>query len=333
IGVGVFYVTPANWVPFAPNGMDGVLKSVSAVFFAYIGFDAISTAAEECKNPQRDLPRSMFLSLLICTVLYIIIALVLTGMVHYQELAVGDPLAHVFDLLDLHFMKGIVAFSAVVAMASVLLVFQMGQPRIWMTMSRDGLLPRSFSTIHPRFKTPSFATIVTGFLVGIPILFLNLKEVTDLTSIGTLSAFAIVCGGVLYMDAKGLSRNARFKIPYVNSQFIVPIFLIGVFIATYWTRQEKFLDFFTYQSWEVFKHKIPMWHFIVACGFIGYFCLRYKLSLWPVLGLLANLYLMTELGVANWTLFAVWTAVGLAIYFFYGARHSKLAKAAGANLS
>ncbi|HRA72369.1 MAG TPA: amino acid permease, partial [Flavobacterium sp.] len=174
IAVGVFYVDTANWDPFAPNGASGVLKGVSAVFFAYIGFDAISTTAEECKDPQRDLPKGMMWAIIICTILYIAIALVLTGMVSYNELNVGDPLAFVFDKLDLKWMSGIIAVSAVVAMASVLLVFQMGQPRIWMSMSRDGLLPKRFSTVHPKFKTPSYATIVTGFVVAVPALFLNL---------------------------------------------------------------------------------------------------------------------------------------------------------------
>lgn len=200
--VGVFYVDTDNWDPFAPNGMNGVLKGVSAVFFAYIGFDAISTTAEECKNPQRDLPRGMLWSIVICTVVYIAIALVLTGMVNYKELNVGDPLAYVFDQLNLRWLSGVIAVSAVVAMASVLLVFQMGQPRIWMSMSRDGLLPKKFSKVHPKYKSPSFATIVTGFVVAVPALFMNLTMVTDLCSIGTLFAFCLVCAGVLVLQDK-----------------------------------------------------------------------------------------------------------------------------------
>ena len=171
LAVGVFYVDTANWNPFAPNGVSGVLKGVSAVFFAYIGFDAISTTAEECKDPQRDLPRGMMWAIIICTILYVLVALVLTGIVKSDNLAVGDPLAYVFDVIDLKLMSGIIAVSAVFAMASVLLVFQMGQPRIWMSMSRDGLLPKRFSKIHPKYKTPSFATIVVGFVVAVPSLF------------------------------------------------------------------------------------------------------------------------------------------------------------------
>ena len=146
--VGFFYVNTDNWNPFMPNGFSGVLQGVSAVFYAYIGFDAISTTAEECKNPQRDLPRGMMYALLVCTVLYILIALVLTGMVHYSELKVDDPLAYVFDKLGLKWIGYIISISAVIATTSVLLVFQLGQPRIWMTMSRDGLLPKRFSSIH-----------------------------------------------------------------------------------------------------------------------------------------------------------------------------------------
>ncbi|MEJ2904784.1 amino acid permease [Pedobacter panaciterrae] len=227
LAVGVFYVDTGNWDPFAPNGVSGVLKGVSAVFFAYIGFDAISTTAEECRNPQRDLPRGMMWAIIICTILYVAIALVLTGIVNFKLLAVGDPLAFVFDQIDLKLMSGIIAVSAVFAMASVLLVFQMGQPRIWMSMSRDGLLPKSFSKIHPKYHTPSFATIVVGFVVAIPSLFMNLTIVTDLCSIGTLFAFVLVCAGVLVLQNKPDIQRGKFRIPYMNSKFIVPLLFIG----------------------------------------------------------------------------------------------------------
>ena len=230
LSVGIFYVDTANWDPFAPNGVSGVLKGVSAVFFAYIGFDAISTTAEECKNPQRDLPRGMMWAIIICTVLYVAIALVLTGIVNYSLLAVGDPLAFVFDHINLKLMSGIIAVSAVFAMASVLLVFQMGQPRIWMSMSRDGLLPKSFSKIHPVYKTPSFATIVVGFVVAIPSLFMNLTIVTDLCSIGTLFAFVLVCAGVLVLQNKPNIQRGKFKTPYVNAKYIIPVALIAALV-------------------------------------------------------------------------------------------------------
>ena len=230
IGVGMFYVDTNNWSPFAPNGVTGILKGVSAVFFAYIGFDAISTTAEECENPQRDLPRGMMWAIIICTVLYIIIALILTGIVSYDKLAVGDPLAFVFDEIHLPKMAGIISISAVVAMASVLLVFQMGQPRIWMSMSRDGLLPKRFSKVHPKYKTPSFATIVVGFVVAVPALFMNLTMVTDLCSIGTLFAFVLVCGGVLVLQNKTDIPRGKFKTPFINGGLVMPVLLVGTIV-------------------------------------------------------------------------------------------------------
>lgn len=243
ISVGVFYIDFSNWNPFAPNGVSGVLKGVSAVFFAYIGFDAISTTAEECENPQRDLPRGMMWAIIICTILYMIIALILTGMVNYKELAVGDPLAYVFEKLNLKWMSGIIAVSAVVAMASVLLVFQMGQPRIWMSMSRDGLLPKRFSKIHPRFKTPSFSTIVVGFIVAIPALFMNLKMVTDLCSIGTLFAFVLVCGGVLVLQNKKDIPRGKFKTPFINSKYVMPLALVASIVLLFSKFQEQSIHF------------------------------------------------------------------------------------------
>ncbi len=245
IAVGIFYVDPKNWNPFAPNGVGGILKGVSAVFFAYIGFDAISTTAEECENPQRDLPRGMMWAIIICTILYIIIALILTGIVSYDQLAVGDPLAFVFDKIHLGWMSGIIAVSAVVAMASVLLVFQMGQPRIWMSMSRDGLLPKKFSKVHPKYKTPSFATIVVGFVVAIPALFMNLKMVTDLCSIGTLFAFVLVCGGVLVLQNKTDIPRGKFRTPYINGKYVLPLLVVGSVILLFTSYKAETIHFLT----------------------------------------------------------------------------------------
>jgi amino acid transporter len=228
--VGAFYIDIDNWDPFMPNGFGGVMAGVSAVFFAYIGFDAVSTLAEESKDPQRDLPKGMIYSLVICTVIYIILALVLTGMVKYDLLGVSDPLAEIFALKGMKWMLFIVSIAAVVAMTSVLLVFQMGQPRIWMTMSRDGLMPKKFASIHPKYKTPGFATIVTGLVVGIPIFFTDENFVLDFTSIGTLFAFVLVCGGVLtlspHSEQEAEQTRGKFRIPYINSRFIFPAILI-----------------------------------------------------------------------------------------------------------
>ncbi len=324
IAIGFFYVAPANWSPFLPNGFSGMMKGVSAVFFAYIGFDAISTTAEECQDPQRDLPKGMIYSLIICTVLYILIALVLTGMVSYTKLQVGDPLAFVFKEVGLNKISYIISFSAVIATASVLLVFQMGQPRIWMSMSRDGLLPKAFSRIHPKYKTPSFSTIVTGIVVAVPALFLNLTEVTDLTSIGTLFAFVLVCGGVLLLPAREVSvEKPKFKIPFVSSQFIVPVlFIVGVII--FWN---NFLGLFDFSAgWEVFRDKLPFFLFVILATALTIASFVKKLSLIPVLGLASCFYLMTELGYTNWMRFLIWLVIGLVIYFLYSRHHSKLAE-------
>jgi APA family basic amino acid/polyamine antiporter len=393
IAVGVFYVDTANWDPFAPNGVGGILKGVSAVFFAYIGFDAISTTAEECKDPQRDLPRGMMWAIIICTILYVIIALVLTGMVNYADLNVGDPLAFVFDKLDLKWMSGIIAVSAVVAMASVLLVFQMGQPRIWMSMSRDGLLPKRFSKVHPKYKTPSYATIVTGFVVAVPALFLNLTMVTDLCSIGTLFAFVLVCAGVLVLQNRTDIPRGKFKTPYVNSKYVFPfLLLVGVGIAftvnktatmgfitnekqineagtivtsleeadtkavVVYLQEKGFVketntdleevlssiaedeatyknivdampinDSLKYESgFALFKHKIPMWIFLISLLGFAIWSWRQNLSLIPLLGLVSCLYMMAELSVWNWIYFTIWLLIGLVIYFSFSRKNSKL---------
>ena len=329
ISVGAFWVSPENWHPFAPNGVSGVLKGVSGVFFAYIGFDAISTTAEETKNPQRDLPRAMIYSLIITTILYVAISLVLTGMVSYKELGVGDPLAFVFNKLNLNFLSGFIAIGAIIAMASVLLVFQLGQPRIWMSMSRDGLLPKKFATIHKRFKTPSFATIITGVFVAIPTLFMNLTEVTDLTSIGTLFAFVLVSGGVLVMKETPKERNGKkvFQIPYVSSRYILPALWILILGALYYYNGNALFKQINFTEWNVFKHHIPLWIFIVVSIVLTYYSIVKKLSLIPVIGLLSNLYLMTELGFTNWMRFLIWLVIGLVIYFTFSRKHSVLNKA------
>ncbi len=325
IAAGSFYVQPGNWSPFAPHGVGGVLKGVSGVFFAYIGFDAISTTAEECKDPQRDLPIGMMASLVICTVLYVAVALVLTGMVNYTKLGVGDPLAFVFgpEGANIPWISGVIAASAVVAMATVLLVFQLGQPRIWMAMSRDGLLPPIFSAIHPKFRTPWFSTLLTGVAVAVPSLFLNLTEVTDLTSIGTLFAFVLVCGGVLLLDKREDDQSGRFRIPYYSSKFVVPAILVLSAVSVFVFAPEAARSFLSFDS--PFLPKLPLWVFLIFATLIGIFSFLRELSLIPVLGLLSCGYLMTELGITNWIRFGAWLLVGLVCYFVYGHRHSKLA--------
>lgn len=322
IAVGVFYIDMNNWSPFAPNGVSGVLKGVSAVFFAYIGFDAISTTAEECENPQRDLPRGMMWAIIICTVLYILIALILTGIVPYDQLAVGEPLSFVFKQINMPQMTFIISVSAVVAMASVLLVFQMGQPRIWLSMSRDGLLPKRFSKIHPKYKTPSFATIVVGFVVAVPALFMNLTMVTDLCSIGTLFAFVLVCGGVLVLQNKPDVQRGSFRTPYVNAGYVLPFLFVGALIYFYVTN--VLFSYFNFKSGADFGQKVPSLIFWAFTVFLTVVSIPKKLSLIPSLGLLSCLYMMSEIPLQNWIYFGVWLLIGLLIYFTYSRKHSKL---------
>lgn len=337
IVAGAFYVNPENWTPFTPNGTKGILAGTAAVFFSYIGFDAISTTAEECKNPQRDLPKAMFNALIICTILYIVIALILTGMVNYTELNVGDPLAYVFQANGLDWLAGIVAVSAVIATASVLLVFQLGQPRIWMSMSRDGLLPPIFSRIHPKFKTPSFSTILTGIVVGIPALFLNLDVVVDLTSVGTLFAFVLVCGGILRLQEQRKKEKklgipstlpeSKFKTPFINGKWIMPIlFVVSVvlFLKYYPGGVDNFFSVEGKEGWAAMREKVP--YLIFGTIFLITTILSFikSYSLIPVLGFLSCSYLLCESGVSNWERFLIWLVIGLVVYFIYGIRKSKL---------
>ena len=312
---GVFYVDTANWTPFAPNGTEGVMLSVAAVFFSFIGFDAISTTAEETKNPQRDLPRAMIYALIVTTVLYVLITLVLTGMVNYKELGVNDPLAFVFEKIGMNWMAGVISVSAVIAISSALLAFQVAQPRIWMVMSRDGLLPKVFGDIHPKYKTPWFSTIVTGVLVAVPAMFLNMEFVIDLTAVGTLFAFILVCGGILYMDHTGLSQQAKFRVPYINGKFLIlPLLAVGLYIV-YTQVGPEYLNFMVHPLYGIF------W---LTWAVLGILAFRYNFSLFPVIGILVNLYLMAELGTSNWTMFLIWLVIGMVIYGLYGYRNSKL---------
>ncbi len=336
IAIGFFYVNPRNWSPFMPNKLAGVMKGVASVFFAFIGFDAISTTAEECEDSQRDLPRGIFYSLIICTVLYVLVSFVLTGIVSYKELNVGDPLAYIFKQ-RLPWLSGLIAFAAIFAIASVFLIFQLGQPRIWMSMSRDGLLPKIFSRIHPKYRTPSFATVVTGLVVAIPALFMNLTEVVNLSSIGTLFAFVLVCGGILILEnSENPPARPKFKTPYINGRYLVPLlFAAGVFIVYHYFKKETWDPFFSLSpapnengemeaGWAMFQHKIPMIMFLVVATAITILSFVKRLSLIPVLGLLSCFYLMTELGITNWARFVFWLAGGLVIYFCYSRKSSKL---------
>lgn len=324
-----------NWAPlndvgvksFMPNGFGGVMLAVSGVFFAYIGFDAVSVLAEEAENPQRDLPKGMIYSLVICTIVYILLTLVLSGAVHYKNFeGVGDPLAFIFEEQNLNvgWMQLLVAVSAVVAMTSVMLVFQMGQPRIWMSISRDGLLPPAFQKIHPKFKTPSFATILTGFVVGIPILFTDKTFVLDFTSIATLFAFVLVCGGVLLIP-RVERKSGGFSMPYINGKYfygaiiLAAMALLTTFGDDYWGSLFSFSDETNENTFKV--STIIYW---LICAILTVMAFIKEWSLIPLMGLTTCMYLLTGMTLANWLWFVAWLALGLVIYFSYSYKNSKL---------
>jgi APA family basic amino acid/polyamine antiporter len=262
IAVGATHLHSANYHPFAPNGFTGIHQGAAIVFFAYIGFDAISTAAEETTNPQRNLPIGILGGLAICTLIYVVVGFVLTGMVPYKELAVADPLARALQLAGFNAVGWIVALGAAVSMSAVLLVFQYGQPRIFFAMARDGLLPAWAAKLHPRTKIPSTTTLLTGIFVAAWSLIGDAGETYDLTNIGTLSAFILVSIGVLVLRYTDPSRPRPFRVPFV----------------------------------------------------------------WPVsvLSSVACLFIMAGLPRQAWERFAIWLAIGLALYFAYGYRKSAL---------
>ncbi|MGE5125543.1 MAG: amino acid permease [Betaproteobacteria bacterium] len=262
VGVGALYLDPKNWAPFAPNGWRGIHQGAAIVFFAYIGFDAVSTAAEETKDPQRNMPRGILGSLVICTLIYAVVGLVATGLVPYTQLKGSDPLARAFEAAGLGWGQAIISFGAIVSMSAVLLVFQLGQPRIFFTMSRDGLLPQAFRAVHQVYRTPHVTTIVTGVVVAIGATLLDDDETYDLTNIGTLFAFLVVCLGVLALRLRDPARPRPFRVPLV---------------------------------WAV-----------------------------APLGAVSCLFVMAGLPRAAWIRFGVWMAIGIALYFGYGYRHSRL---------
>lgn len=212
--LGAMYVKPENWTPFAPNGLKGISSAAAIIFFAYIGFDAVSTAAEETKNPQRNMPIGILASLLICTVIYVAVAIVLTGLVKWDTLGNAEPLASAFSSLGMNWTAGIIALGAVVATTSALLPYQAGQPRIFFSMGRDGLLPPWAAKVHPRYRTPHVSTLLTGVIVAVCSSVANINELVELTNIGTLFAFALVAAGVLILRIKDPHRPRPFRVPF-----------------------------------------------------------------------------------------------------------------------
>ena len=225
--LGSFYIKPANWLPFAPNGFKGISSAAAIIFFAYIGFDAVSTASEEARNPQRDIPFAIMASLVICTIVYIAVAIVLTGLTHWTKLATAEPLAFAFTELGMGWAAAIVSAGALLANGSVLLAFQMGQPRIFFSMARDGLLPAWAKRVHPRYQTPHVTTILTGVLVAVFAGVTNINEVVELTNIGTLFAFILVAVGVLILRWKEPGRVRPFRTPWVPWVPLGAVFTCG----------------------------------------------------------------------------------------------------------
>ena len=258
--LGAWHVDPANYRPFAPNGWTGIHQGAAIVFFAYIGFDAISTAAEETRDPQRNMPIGILGGLLVCTLIYIVVGIVATGLVPYEQLRASDPLAAALERAGLATASTIVAFGAVVSLTAVLLVFQYGQPRILYAMARDGLLPSWASRVHPRYRTPHVTTLLTGLVVAAGSLVADENEIYDLTNIGTLAAFAIVCIGVLVLRIAQPNLPRPFRVP-----FIWPVSLAGAGACLYTMRG------LPSTAWERFG----LW---LAAGLLLYFVYGYRRS-------------------------------------------------------
>ena len=260
LAVGVFYVKPDNWTPFAPNGFAGISSAAAIIFFAYIGFDAVSTAAEETRDPQRNMPIGMIGSLVICTVIYMAVAIVLTGLTPWTQLGTAEPLATAFSSLGMHWVSGIISLGAVFATTSVLIVFQMGQPRIFFSMARDGLLPPWAAKVHPKYKTPHITTILTGVFVGLLAGFANIDEIVELTNIGTLFAFVLVAVGILVLRHTNPDAARPFRTPLVP---VVP--LLAVVSCGYLMLE------LPRQTWERFF----IW---LGIGLVVYFAYGYRHS-------------------------------------------------------
>jgi basic amino acid/polyamine antiporter, APA family len=321
--VGFSYVKPANFTPFFAGGWAGVQAGAAIIFFSFIGFDAVSTAAEECRNPKRDIPIGIIGSLLVCTLIYVAVAAVLVGIIPWTSLGIPDPLAVALAFIGKDWAAGVVSFGAVVAMTAVLLVFQLGQPRIFFSMSRDGLLPRLFAAVHPRYKTPHVTTIWTGAFVATFAAFASLDEIIELTNIGTLFAFVLVCLGVIILRITDPGRPRPFRMPWVP--------LLPIWAAVLWFLPGALARA---EDWGArIEYTIVL--LIALAGIIfSVTGLRAVMTRAPVpewvrtemalAGIASCIYLMRGLPGITWWRFLGWLALGLFIYSIYGARHSRL---------
>ncbi|HXH27629.1 MAG TPA: amino acid permease [Candidatus Polarisedimenticolia bacterium] len=322
IYVGFNYVKPANFTPFFPGGWAGVQAGAALIFFSYIGFDAVSTAAEETRDPKRDIPIGIIGSLLICTLIYVAVAAILVGIIPYTELGIADPLAKALAFIGENTAAGVVSFGAVVSMTAVLLVFQLGQPRIFFSMSRDGLLPPRFAAVHKRYRTPHVTTIWTGVFVGFFAAFASIDEIIELTNIGTLFAFVLVCLGTIVLRHTDPHRPRPFRTPWIP--------LLPVWLLILWYLPSLML-------------KVPDWgakmEYLVVIGLavvgtiFSVVGIRTKLGGLPVpevvktefalAGIASCVWLMRGLPAVTWWRFVGWLALGLVIYTLYGLRHSR----------
>lgn len=333
VGLGFVYVEPANWNNFAPNGWKGIHQAASVIFFAYIGFDAVSTAAEETENPEKNLPIGMIGSLVICTILYILISLVMTGMAPWNQLGTADPMATALEIVQgrpglsaqsmhvLSISHFVVTVGALFSMTAVLLVFQLGQPRIFFSMARDGLLPKFFAAVHPVYQTPHVTTILTGVLVAGAAAFMDIAIVIDLCNIGTLFAFVIVCAAVLLLRFRDGRKSVSPDRPYQSSANCT---LVLALLLAFWGVTSGHLGD---QLTAALCTPIALW---VGVSFRGLakasgrpFTAPFA-PLTPMLGIVTCVWLMMASPVMTWIRFFVWLAVGLVIYFVYGMKRSVL---------
>jgi basic amino acid/polyamine antiporter, APA family len=323
IWVGFRAIHPENFTPFFPSGFAGVQAGAAIIFFSFIGFDAVSTAAEETRDPKRDIPIGIIGSLIICTVIYVAVAAVLVGVMPYTEMGVADPLAKALTFIHQDRAAAVLSFGAVIAMTAVLLVFQLGQPRIFFSMSRDGLLPKLFAAIHPRFRTPHVTTIWTGVFVAFFAAFASLDEIIELTNIGTLFAFVLVCAGIMILRHTDPHRRRPFKTPWIP--------LLPVWLPVLWFMPRMLL---TATDWG------SRLEYVVVSGIAltGAIFSVLGLSAWvggrkipelvktefALAGIACCVWLMRGLPTITWWRFVGWLALGLVIYTMYGYRHSHL---------
>ncbi|MBX2859775.1 MAG: amino acid permease [Vampirovibrio sp.] len=342
IALGSFYVNPDNWLPggtYFPMGFGGVFTGAATVFFAYIGFDAVSTAAEEVKNPKRDLPIGIIASLLICTLLYILVSAVITGMVPYEQIDLKAPLASAFGDQGLMWAQTLISVGAFAGLTTVILVLLMSQPRIYFAMARDGLLPQWFGRIHPVFGTPMNASIVTG-IIGLTLaFFFDIGELAEMVAIGTLFAFSLACGGVLVLRYKGEPEKDEPQKELRPNRIsgLVMIFAISSMMS-----MAGFLDKWPWPLTEVAFGEEGRMAIGIVAGLIALvtaikiFCLKAVdvpqtfacpfVPAIPLMGIVANMTMMLHLPAGTWLRLWIWLGIGLLIYFLYGLRHSNLAK-------